>query len=337
MKCFPSRCFVCLAVTCLTLACGRFGWLELNPGAAGAEEAPTVALKGLDPVLLAEGREAKGKTEFSASREGFQYLFLDAANKTKFEKDPERYAIQFHGRCAMMPEAARAQPELFTVYKGRIYAFGSEGCLEAFQKEPEKYVHPSSAKTALSVSVLVFNGMELLDFTGPVEVFNSAGYHVSTVAAAGEPIALAGGITVKPDYTFADCPRTDIIVVPGGSVGRVSGDKRVLDWLLKASPQATATLSVCTGAFILAKAGLLDGKEATTHWSAISRMRKQYPKIIVRDDRRIVDNGKIVTAAGVSSGIDGALHLVDRLSGRSNATKAARYMEYPWQPISEKK
>jgi transcriptional regulator GlxA family with amidase domain len=179
--------------------------------------------------------------------------------------------------------------------------------------------------------------MELLDFAGPVEVFNSAGYHVHTVAATRDPINCFNIMTLKPDYTFADCPRVDIVVVPGGSVGHVAGDKRVTDWLVQASSTSDVTFSVCTGAFVLAKAGLLDGKEATTHWSGISALRKQYPKITVREDRRVVDNGKTVTAAGVSSGIDGALHLVDRLSGRSNATKAARYMEYPWQPLSEAK
>jgi putative intracellular protease/amidase/YHS domain-containing protein len=321
---------------CLAIASTRSGCPGLFARAAG-EEPPPLALKGLDPVALTEGKEVKGQAEFSVVRDGLRYRFVDAANKARFEKDAERYAIQGHGQCATMADGTRAQPGVFTVYKGRIYAFGCEDCQAAFQKEPEKYVRSSSGKNGRNVVVLIFSGMELLDFTGPVEVFKSAGYRVSTVAANPQPINLPGGLSAKPDHTLPDCPAADIIVVPGGDVSRVSGDKRVLDWLVQASADSTATLSVCTGAFILAKAGLLDGKEATTHWSAIGRLRKQFPKITVRDDRRIVDNGKMVTAAGVSSGIDGALHLVDRLSGRSNATKAARYMEYPWQPIEEAK
>src|SRR6202035_1781381 len=121
------------------------------------------------------------------------------------------------------------------------------------------------------------------------------------------------------------------------SIGSVAKDKRVTEWLVRASKEAEITLSICTGSFVLARAGVLGGKEATTHWSAIKTLRTQYPKITVRDDRRVVDNGKVVTTAGVSAGIDGALHVVDRLLGRPAATKTARYMEYNWQAPSEEK
>jgi putative intracellular protease/amidase/YHS domain-containing protein len=288
-----------------------------------------VALTGFDPVLLVEGKEAKGRPEISASREGFRYLFANAANKAKFEKDPRRYEIQFHGQCARMP-GAPADPDLFTVYKGRIYAFGSEDCRDTFLQQPEQFVHRRS------VVILVFDGMELLDFAGPAEVFVSAGCQVTTVAATRDPVTCAGLVTITPQCTVADCPRSDIIVIPGGSRA-VSRDRRVTDWVAKASPQAEATLSVCTGVFVLAQAGLLDGKDATTHHGAIEALRTQFPKVTVHADRRIVDNGKIVTSAGVSAGIDGALHLVDRLMGRSQARATARYMEYNWQPPSEKK
>jgi putative intracellular protease/amidase/YHS domain-containing protein len=299
----------------------------LSPGVR-ADESKPVALKGLDPVLLVEGKEVKGRAELSITREKFRYLFADAANKAKFENDPRHYEIQFHGQCAMM-RGAPAQPDLFTVYKGRIYAFGSEGCRESFRESPEQYVRPRT------VAILIFEGMELLDFTGPAEVFLSAGFDVNTVAATRDTITCAGLVKLTPTYTIADCPRTDIIVVPGGSRA-VSKDKRVTDWVARAAQEAEATLSVCTGAFVLAQAGLLDGKEATTHHGAIEAMRKEFPKITVRADRRVVDNGKIVTSAGVSSGIDGALHLVERLLGRINAQQTARYMEYNWQPTSEK-
>jgi putative intracellular protease/amidase len=311
-------------MTCLALACA---WGM--SGRADESKAPApVVLKGLDPVLLVEGKEAKGQADISVTRDGFRYLFVDLANKAKFEKDPQRYEMQFGGHCAMM-QGARANPALFTVYKGRIYVFGSEGCQEAFAKQPEKYARRRS------VVVLIFDGMELLDFAGPVEVFQSAGFQVNTVAATRDPITCAGVVTMTPSCTVADCPGADVIVIPGGSRA-VSKDKRVTDWVAKASDKADVTLSVCTGAFVLARAGLLDGKQATTHWSAIQALRKEFPKITVHADRRVVDNGKIVTCAGVSAGIDGALHLVDRLLGRAEATATARYMEYNWQPPSRK-
>jgi putative intracellular protease/amidase/YHS domain-containing protein len=310
---------------------------SVRSAATADQPAEPVAVKGLDPVSLVDGKELKGKPELSASRDGFRYQFANAANQEKFEKEPDRYALQFQGQCAMM-RSGRARADLFTVYKNRIYGFGSEDCQTWFQKEPEKYVQQEpGGERRRSVAILVFRQMELLDFAGPAEVFAAAGFDVNTVAVTRDPVPCFGVVTMTPKYTLADCPRADVIVIPGGNAGPVAADKRVTEWLARSSPEADITLSVCTGAFILAKAGLLDGKEATTHWSAISRMRKQYPQITVRDDQRVVDTGKVVTSAGVSAGIDGALHVVERLLGRPKATKTARYMEYTWQPIAEAK
>ncbi len=319
------------AVVCLA-AC----WAWYAPGRPAraddkSAQAP-VALKGLDPVLLVGGKEEKGKDEFAATSDGFRYRFVSAANKATFEKDPQRYGIQFHGHCAMMKESP-AFPDLFTVYKGRIYAFGSEGCLESFRESPETYTQAEKpVRGKLSAVILVFNGMELLDFAGPAEVFGAAGFRVDAVAATRDPVRSMGLVTVTPRYTFEDCPRSDVIVVPGGNAGAVARDKRVTDWLVRASKDTDVTLSVCTGAFVLATAGLLDGKEATTHWSGVGKLGREFPKITVRKDRRVVDTGKVVTSAGVSAGIDGALHVVERLLGRPKATTTARYMEYNWQP-----
>jgi putative intracellular protease/amidase/YHS domain-containing protein len=335
MRNLTRRCSVPFATLCLALACAP--GLPARADDREGPQADAPALEGLDPVALVGGRQVKGTDEFSVSSDGFRYLFVDATNKAKFEKEPRRYGIQFNGHCAVMKEA-RALPDLFTVYQGRIYGFGSEDCRDAFQKEPERFVKAGRGEERRrSVVILIFEGMELLDFAGPAEVFAGAGYEVSTVAATRDPVACAGLINLTPRYTCADCPRSDIIVVPGGSISTVAKDKRVNEWLARASGEAEVTLSVCTGAFVLARAGLLDGKEATTHWGAIETLRRQYPKVTVRADRRVVDNGKIVTSAGVSAGIDGALHLVDRLSGRVKASETARYMEYHWQVLAEGK
>jgi putative intracellular protease/amidase/YHS domain-containing protein len=323
----------CLALVAATIC---VSWLRPAGGAAG--DAPlnkAVALRGLDPVLLTQGKEVKGKPDLSVTREGFRYLFADAQNRERFQKDPERYEIQFRGQCAAMP-TARANPELFTVYKERIYAFGSEQCKESFLDRPGEFVRPRK-----NVALFIFDGMELLDFAGPAEVFASAGhgraFRVYTVGASRDPITSQGLVTMTPRHTLTDCPRPDVIVVPGGNTREASKDKRALDWLRQESPRAEVTLSVCTGAFVLAHAGLLDGKEATTHWGALDRLRADFPKVTVHGDKRFVDNGKVVTAAGVSAGIDAALHVVDRLCGRTVARETARYMEYDWKAGPMKK
>ena len=182
------------------------------------------------------------------------------------------------------------------------------------------------------MAIFIHDGVELLDFAGPGEVFAAAGsgraFKVFTVAAEARPITSQGFLTVTPNHTFADCPVPDIIVLPGGATQRALKDPRVVEWVKKVSADAEVTLSVCTGAFILGEAGLLDGKEATTHWGSIESLKKKYPKTKVHADRRFVDNGKVVTAAGVSAGIDASLHVVEKLLGKDAAVATARYMEY---------
>jgi putative intracellular protease/amidase/YHS domain-containing protein len=336
MRSFARRSSVTVAAICLAAWTAQS---TVGRSARADEKAPQapVALKGLDPVLLVAGKEEKGQEKFAATRDGFGYRFVSAENKAAFEKDPGRYGMQFGGQCAMMKEA-RALPDLFTVHKGRIYGFGSEGCLDSFRESPEKYTREEEpARGQRTAVILVYNGMELLDFAGPAEVFGAAGFKVDAVAATKEPVRSMGLVSVTPRYTFEDCPRADVIIVPGGNSGAVAKDKRVTDWIARASKDADVTLSVCTGAFVLAKAGLLDGKEATTHWGAVGRLGKDFPQITVRKDRRVVDAGKVVTSAGVSAGIDGSLHVVERLLGRPKATSTARYMEYNWQPAGSEK
>jgi transcriptional regulator GlxA family with amidase domain len=187
-----------------------------------------------------------------------------------------------------------------------------------------------------NVAIFIHEGVELLDFAGPGEVFAAAGrgraFNVYTVAASPETILSQGFVRVKPQYTIANCPRPDIVVLPGGRTNIPLGDERVIDWIKRTSREAEVLLSVCTGAFLLAKAGLLDGREATTHWGSIDGLRQAAPKAKVYENRRFVDNGQVVTSAGVSAGIDGALHVVAKLLGPEAAREAARYMEYRWEP-----
>jgi putative intracellular protease/amidase len=136
-------------------------------------------------------------------------------------------------------------------------------------------------------------------------------------------------VTIRPQYSLADCPRPDLIVVPGGATLR---SRDVIAWIKRNAADAEVVLSVCTGAFALAEAGLLDGVGATTHWSALEALQRQSPRTTVRRDLRFVDSGKVVTSAGVSAGIDGALHVVARLLGTEAARQTAKYMEYRWEP-----
>ena len=195
---------------------------------------------------------------------------------------------------------------------------------------------PEKSKPRRNVAIFIHEGVELLDFAGPGEVFAAAGrsraFRVYTVAASKDPVTSQGFLKITPEFTLADCPKPDVIVLPGGATGVPLKDAKVIDWIKAASADAEVVQSVCTGAFLLAKAGLLDGKEATTHWGSIDRLRTAAPKATVHADRRVVDNGKVITTAGVSAGIDGSLHVVSRLLGEQAAKDTARHMEYRWEP-----
>ncbi|NBB73959.1 MAG: DJ-1/PfpI family protein [Bacteroidetes bacterium] len=184
-----------------------------------------------------------------------------------------------------------------------------------------------------TVQILLFDAVELLDFAGPFEVFSVAGregaFAVQTVAEAAAPLRSRGGLTVTPDATLAEAPQADVLVVPGGQGARTAMHRApVLDWVRDGAETATVVLSVCTGAFILARAGLLDGCTVTTHRDGLDRLETLAPGAEVVRDRRFVDNGAIVTAAGIAAGIDAALHVVARLCGTDHAAATARHMEY---------
>lgn len=191
-----------------------------------------------------------------------------------------------------------------------------------------------------AVAILVFPGVELLDFAGPFEVFSAARrslgapeplFDVFTVAESTDPLRCNNPVTVVPDYTLASCPKADILVIPGGQ-GTRSAINRVelIDWIRTRAVSAEIMTSVCTGSFLLAQAGLLTGKTATTHWASIERMRESFPATSVREQARWVDEGVVVTSAGVSAGIDMALHVIARLHGAEAAATTARWIEYDY-------
>lgn len=186
-----------------------------------------------------------------------------------------------------------------------------------------------------NVAIFIHEGVELFDFAGPGEVFVAAGrqspvinFNVYTVAATETQLTSQTFLKIIPNYSIDNCPKPDIIVLPGGATNIPLQNPKVIEWIKQANEQTDITLSVCTGAFLLGKAGLLEGLKATTHWGSINGLRKGYPNTEVLEDTKFVDNGKIVTSGGVSSGTEGSLHVVSRMAGKSTAQKVARYMEY---------
>lgn len=198
-----------------------------------------------------------------------------------------------------------------------------------------------------TVGILLFDEVEVLDAFGPFEVFSVAQtsdpgdtgrnlFTVLTIGETDEPVRTRGGLIVTPHHSFENHPPLDILVVPGGYGTRAQvTNAAALDWLRAQARDAELRTSVCTGAFLLAEIGLLDGHAATTHWGSIDRLREGYAGIDVRENVRFVDEGTIITSAGISAGIDMALHVVERLHGMDAARATARYMEYDWRPPVE--
>jgi len=196
------------------------------------------------------------------------------------------------------------------------------------------------AARSIEVGILIFPEVEVLDFAGPFEVFSVAAriarahrhppFRVSTIAADAAAVPARHGLTVVPRARFAEHPAPDLLIVPGGVMDQPLEDRRTLDWVRTATGSAALTASVCTGAFVLAELGLLDDLSATTHWEDIPDLRRQYPRVNVLEDVPYVDEGAIVTSAGISAGIGMSLHLVGRILGRDAALRTARQMQYDW-------
>ena len=192
----------------------------------------------------------------------------------------------------------------------------------------------------MNIGVALFEGAEELDWAGPWEVLAAwalqwpdDGVHVFTLAREDRPVTCAKGLRVLPDETWETAPPLDVLVYPGGrGTRRELHDEAVLDWIRGLAAGDTVVASVCTGSLVLAAAGLLDGKPATTHWGSLELLPTLGREIDVRPDDRFVDNGNVLTAAGVSAGIDMALHLVARLHSNERAREVRRYIQYDPEP-----
>lgn len=191
------------------------------------------------------------------------------------------------------------------------------------------------------VGLVIFPEVEVLDFCGPYEVFTvvrlnearrreePSPFQVLLVAERAEAVTTAGGLRVLPDCTLADCPPLDILVVPGGwGTRRQIENKTLIDWIGQRGRQVETLTSVCTGALLLAQAGLLDGRRATTHWRSLDWLREAFPAVTVEEHLHVVEDGNVLTSAGISAGIDLALKVVERYHGEVIARATARHMEY---------
>ena len=206
----------------------------------------------------------------------------------------------------------------------------------------DESLHELLRARPLRLGILLFPEVEVLDFAGPFEVFSVAArisraayghapFDVATIAAERAPVIARHGLTVIPAFGFTDAPPLDILIVPGGIVTQPMSDPATLDWVQCAAERALLTASVCTGAFVLARLGLLDGRQATTHWEDIADLRKDFPHLDILERVSFVDSGEIVTSAGISAGIEMSLHLVGRILGPAAARATARQMEYEWR------
>lgn len=196
----------------------------------------------------------------------------------------------------------------------------------------------------MHVGILIFDEVELLDMAGPYEVFTTASrvharsqpvgtpalFTVLTLARDATAVRARAGLRLQPDFTLSEHPQLDCAIVPGGVVDAGLGQPDLMAWISAQARTARILASVCTGALLLAQAGVLDGLEVTTHWEDVGALQALRPGLCVREGQRWVDAGSIVTSAGISAGIDMSLHLVERLHSRELALRTARQMEFDW-------
>ena len=195
------------------------------------------------------------------------------------------------------------------------------------------------------IAIYLFPGVEVLDFAGPFEVFTTANrvharntpgqappFDVVTLAGSDAPVRARAGLRVLADHTPETCPKIDVLLLPGGVVDEELRNAQLIEWLMSMSKSVELLASVCTGAFLLAKAGVLDGLAATTHWEDATDLANAFPRVRVVRDARWVDEGRVITSAGIAAGIDMSLHVVSRLAGAALAAATARQMDVPYRP-----
>lgn len=202
--------------------------------------------------------------------------------------------------------------------------------MELIQRSPTEQTAAVEEKFPGRQKILFYlhDGIEVLDWAGPAEAFTTAGFEVITATVDGQPITSQGVFRIEPMYSIDNAPETEILAFFGGNATHASKNPKVINWLKDRAPNTDIIFSVCTGAFFLARAGLLADQTATTFHNSINYLKEIAPKAEIIEGVKYVDNGKIVTAAGVSSGIHGALHLIKRIKGKKKALETAEYMEY---------
>ncbi len=189
------------------------------------------------------------------------------------------------------------------------------------------------------IGIYIYPMAEVLDFSGPFEVFSTASrvcpdddpFAVSLISQSGGQIVARAGYRVVSDYAMDIHPPLDVLIVAGGVHTDEMTNAPVIEWIATQAGQISIVASVCTGAFLLAQAGVCAGKRVTTHWEDIPDFRQQFPQIPVQENVRWLDEGTLITSAGISAGIDMSLHLVERLHSRALAEKTARQMDFDWQ------
>lgn len=272
----------------------------------------TFTYMGMDTRAM----ENKPSTDihFAADGKNIRFLLADAG-------------IQFQGT---LITAGEIEGTLDWLGRKQLMRFKQKDILAEVKTDD----HHMMTTDTMNVAILVFDGVDVLDWAGPMEVFaNAHVFNAYTVAPLNK--AYEGmGHRIIPEYSFANMPDADILIIPGGSVASILHQQETIDWIKETSAKSAITMSVCNGVLILGGSSMLDGLQTTTHgaWMEwLTAMAAEQGFEAIRGPR-FVDNGKILTTAGVSSGIDGALHLVARLKGLKVAKMAARNMEYDWQP-----
>ncbi|WP_299110671.1 DJ-1/PfpI family protein [uncultured Winogradskyella sp.] len=190
---------------------------------------------------------------------------------------------------------------------------------------------PTNTSPRRAAAILLFDYADIMDVTGPMSVFEHAGFNVVTVAKDENPKRIGRYTDLTPDYTFLNLPKVDVIVVPGGGPAERNQDMDIVNWLKEKDKSTDTMFSVCSGAFYLALAGILDGNEATTFASLIPALREQFPQIKVLNNVKYSNNGHVITSSGLSSGIDASFEVVAKYYGVGGAQDIANHMEYPWK------